>query len=195
MKISSRNISFVHAGSLTLLFAALPTLAYAHPGEAGGLMHGLMHPFTGLDHVCAMIAVGLWAAQMGGRAAWLVPSAFVAVMMQGGLLGRTEIIIPFVETGIAMSLLLLGLLIATAARLPLALTAILAGVFALLHGYVHGIAMPQGDSTFAYFAGLVWTSILLTLSGFSLGMLVRKHMLRFAGVAVAIAGGYLWFAV
>lgn len=194
MKTSLRNNQIVRAASLTLLFGALPTLAYAHPGEAGGLAHGMAHPFSGLDHLCAMIAVGLWAAQMGGRAAWLVPLSFVAVMALGGLLGMAAIALPFVETGIVMSLLVLGLLIAAAARLPLALSAIIVGVFALFHGYAHGAEMSPGASAFAYAFGFMSASILLHLSGLAFGMAIRAQLLRFAGAAVAMTGGYLWFA-
>ncbi|OGS81692.1 MAG: urease accessory protein UreJ [Gallionellales bacterium GWA2_59_43] len=193
MKISLRNNSIVRAASLTLLFASVPSLAYAHPGEAGGLAHGLAHPFIGLDHLCAMVAVGLWAAQMGGRAAWLVPLSFVAVMALGGLLGMAAIAVPFVETGIVMSLLTLGVLIAAAVRLPLALSAIVVGVFALFHGYAHGTATSPGASAFAYALGFMSASALLHLSGYAFGMLVRAQLLRFAGAAVAMTGGYLWF--
>lgn len=192
MKISLRNTPFVRAASLTLLAGLMPTLAHAHPGPMGGLAHGLAHPFTGLDHLFAMLAVGLWAAQTGGRQALLVPLFFVAVMAQGGLLGMAAITIPFAETGILLSLLVLGLLVAAAVRLPLALSAGIAGMFALFHGYAHGVEIPRGDSAFAYFSGFVMASLLLSLSGFSLGMLVRTHMTRFAGAAVAFAGGYLW---
>lgn len=195
MKTSSRNNSTLSAASLTLLACALPTLAYAHPGEAGGLAHGLAHPFSGLDHLCAMVAVGLWAAQMGGRAAWLVPLSFVAVMALGGLLGMAAIALPFVETGIVMSLLVLGVLIVAAARLPLALSAIIAGVFALFHGYAHGAEMSPGAPAFAYALGFMSASALLHLSGFTFGMLVRAQLLRLAGAAVAMTGGYLCFVV
>ncbi len=194
MKVSLRNHSITRTASLALLLGALPTLAYAHPGHAGGLAHGLAHPFTGLDHLCAMVAVGLWAAQMGGRAAWLVPLSFVAVMALGGLLGMAAIAVPFVETGIVMSLLALGLLIAAAIRLPLVLSAIIAGVFALFHGYAHGAEMSPGASALAYALGFMSASALLHLSGFTFGMVARAQLLRFSGAAVAMTGGYLWFA-
>ncbi|BBI99962.1 protein hupE [Ferrigenium kumadai] len=194
MKISSRNNPIVRAACLTLLLGALPSLAYAHPGGSGGLAHGLVHPFSGLDHLCAMVAVGLWAAQMGGRAAWLVPLSFVAVMALGGLLGMAEIAVPFVETGIIMSLLALGLLIAAAVRLPLALSAAIVGMFALFHGYAHGAEMSPCTSALAYALGFMAASALLHLSGFTFGMLARAQLLRFVGAAVAMAGGYLWFA-
>lgn len=193
MKTLSPDRSIVRAALLTALLA-LPTLAYAHPGHAGGWSHGLAHPFSGIDHLCAMIAVGLWASQMGGRAAWLAPLSFVAVMAAGGLLGMAAIALPFVEAGIFMSLLVLGVLIVTAVRLPPALSAIIAGVFALFHGYAHGAEMSPGASAFAYALGFLSASALLHLSGFGFGMLVRVRMLRMAGVAVTMTGGYLWFA-
>lgn len=194
MKTSLHTI--VRIASLTLLFGALPTLAYAHTGvgEAGGLAHGLAHPFSGLDHLCAMVAVGLWAAQMGGRSAWLVPLSFVTVMALGGLLGMAAIAVPFVETGIVISLLVLGVLIAAAVRLPLALSAGLVGVFAMFHGHAHGAEMSPGVSALAYALGFMSASALLHLSGFAFGLMARARLLRFAGAAVAMTGGWLWFA-
>lgn len=194
MKTSLRNNSIISAASLTLLACALPTMAYAHPGDAHGLAHGLAHPFTGLDHLCAMLAVGLWAAQMGGRAAWQVPLTFVAVMALGGALGMAAIPLPFAETGIVLSLLGLGALIAAGARLPLVLSAIIAGVFALFHGYAHGVEMSPGASALAYASGFVAATALLHLTGYAFGMAMRAKLLRLAGAAVATAGGYLWFA-
>jgi urease accessory protein len=195
MKISMLNNPIARAASLTLLLGAMPTMVYAHPGEAGGLAHGLAHPFSGLDHLCAMVAVGLWAAQMGGRAAWMVPLSFVAVMALGGLLGMAAIALPYAETGIVLSLLVLGVLIAAAVRLPLALSAVLVGVFALFHGYAHGAEMSPGASALAYALGFMSASALLHLSGFTFGVLARAQMQRFAGAVVAMTGGYLWFAV
>jgi urease accessory protein len=195
MKISLLNNPIARAASLTLLLGAMPTMVYAHPGEAGGLAHGLAHPFSGLDHLCAMVAVGLWSAQMGGRAAWMVPLSFVAVMALGGLLGMAAIALPYAETGIVLSLLVLGVLIAAAVRLPLALSAVLVGVFALFHGYAHGAEMSPGASALAYALGFMLANALLHLSGFTFGVLARAQMQRFAGAVVAMTGGYLWFAV
>lgn len=192
MKTSLHTI--VRAASLTLLFGALPTLAYAHPGHADGLAHGLAHPFGGLDHLVAMVAVGLWAAQLGGRAAWAVPASFVAAMIMGGLLGIAGIALPYVETGVLVSLLTLGLLVAAAARLPLALSAGVVGVFAMFHGYAHGAEMSPGASVFAYALGFMMASAFLHLSGYTFGMAIRARLLRFAGAAVAMTGGLLWFA-
>lgn len=194
MKTSSRNNSTLSAASLTILACALPTLAWAHPGhEVQGFAHGLAHPFTGLDHLCAMLAVGLWAAQLGGRSAWQVPLTFVAIMALGGALGMAGIPLPFVEAGIIASLLTLGLLVATGTRLPLAASAIIAGVFALFHGHAHGAEMSSGASALAYGFGFVAATALLHLSGYAFGMAMRARLLRLMGAAVALTGGWIWF--
>src|SRR5581483_9875318 len=132
-----------------MLFFILPTLAQAHPGMPGhthGFSNGFSHPLTGLDHICAMVAVGLWAAQRGGRALWLVPATFVFVMIVGGVFGMGHAGIPCVEQGIAASVLILGILITAAIRLPLAASAAIVGLFALFHGYAHGAEMPETAS-------------------------------------------------
>ena len=115
--------------ALAITLAALPTLASAHPGfgEIHDLAHGFTHPFTGLDHVVAMLAVGVFAAQLGGRALWLVPATFVAVMAAAGVAGMLGITIPYVETGIALSVLALGAAIAFAIRVPVAVAMALVG--------------------------------------------------------------------
>lgn len=191
MKTSSHNHSILGAASLTILACALPALAYAHPGDGA---HGLVHPFTGLDHLFAMLAVGLWAAQLGGRAAWQVPLTFLAIMALGGLLGMAGVPLPFVEAGIVASLLTLGLLIATGTRLPLALSAIIAGVFALFHGHAHGAEMSPGASAMVYAFGFLSATALLHFSGYVFGMAMRAQLLRLAGAAVAVTGGWLLFA-
>jgi len=126
---------------LALFFTLIPTLARAHPGhgvEIGGIGWGLAHPFTGLDHVLAMIAVGLWASQIGGKARWLVPAAFVSVMGAGFLLAMAGFALPYVEPAILASVMGLGLLVALAVRLPAAGAAGVVGIFALFHGHAHG---------------------------------------------------------
>src|SRR5579863_6979611 len=130
---------------LSLCVLAFVGSAAAHPIDAGaGLAAGFAHPLSGLDHVLAMVAVGLWAAQLGGRALWLVPSAFVAMMLAGGALGAAGVGVPAVEIGVAGSVLLLGLLIAFGVRAPLGVSMALVGGFAILHGHAHGSAMPAG---------------------------------------------------
>ena len=193
MKYSIQRLVFA------FLVLTLPSFAHAHvgAGEASGWMHGLSHPFGGLDHVCAMIAVGLWAAQMGGRAVWRVPLAFVCVMMPGGLLGMAAIPVPFSEAGIIMSLLGLGVLIAAAVRLPLPVSIAMVGVFAVFHGYAHGSEIPQSASGLGYAAGFAVATALLHLSGTGTALFLKRlgraRLLRAAGGAVAVCGGYLWF--
>jgi urease accessory protein len=179
----------------------LPTLAQAHPGMPGhthGLANGLAHPLTGLDHICAMVAVGLWAAQRGGRALWLVPSVFVSVMILGGVLGMAAVPMPFVGPGIAASVLVLGLLIAAAVRLPLPVSAMLVGVFALFHGYAHGAEMPDSASGMAYGVGFVAATAGLHLLGIVSGFVAQRfgsaRMVRYAGGAIAVCGLYLCFS-
>ena len=161
-------------------------------------MHGWSPPCGALDHVCARIAVGLWAVQMGGRAVWRVPLAFVSVMLLGGLLGMAAIPVPFIEAGIVMSLLVLGVLIAAAVRLPLHVSIVMVGVFALFHGYAHGAEMPQHVAGMGYAAGFVLATVLFHASGIGLALLLKRlgraRLLRAAGGAVAVCGGYLWLA-
>lgn len=177
--------------------AALPSFAYAHTGvgEAGGFMHGLMHPVGGLDHVCAMLAVGLWAAQMGGRSVWAVPLTFVGVMALGSALGTQGIALPFVESGIALSVLLLGVLIAAAVRLPLWLSSSMAGAFALWHGHAHGAEIPAAASAMAYVLGLMLASALLHVAGIAFGWSMqraaRERIMHWAGAGIALCGVYL----
>ncbi len=190
MKYYSRHAAFLSA----LLF---PALAYAHAGagEVHGFILGLTHPLGGLDHICAMVAVGLWATQMGGRAAWRVPLTFAGVMVLGGQLGMAAVPVPFVEGGIAMSLLVLGVLIAAAVRLPLPLGAAIAGGLAVFHGYAHGAEMPQDSSGLEYAAGFVLATALLHMSGITVALLAKNHgrtqWLRLAGAATALCGGIL----
>jgi urease accessory protein len=172
----------------------IPTLAFAHVGvgPTSGFGNGLLHPISGLDHLCAMIAVGLWAAQQGKRALWAVPLAFVSMMALGGALGMAGRSLPFVEQGIAASLLVLGVLIASAARLPLAAGVLLVGTFAVFHGHAHGAEMPATSSGLAYGAGFIAATAMLHGCGIALGLAFQKldkpRVLRFAGAAVALCG-------
>ena len=173
----------------------LPSFAYAHVGVGGasGFMHGLTHPTGGLDHVCAMLAVGLWAAQMGGRSVWAVPLTFVGVMALGGALPMLGISLPFVEPGIVLSVLLLGVLIAAAVRLPLLLSSSMVGLFALWHGHAHGAEMPELASGIGYALGFVLATALLHAIGiaFGLGMRRRERVIHAAGAGIALCGVYL----
>jgi urease accessory protein len=179
-------------------FLIMPTLAHAHGGvgQASGFLYGLSHPLGGLDHICAMIAVGLWAAQMGGRSIWAVPLAFVSVMALGGLLGMMGINLPFIEQGIIASVILLGVFIAAAVRLPLAASMTIVGLFALCHGDAHGAEMPGTASGLAYAAGFVLATAFLHACGIGLGIGIQKlttaRVVRLTGVAVALCGSGLW---
>ena len=182
---------------VVVLGALLPTFAHAHVGlgEAGGFLHGLTHPTSGLDHVLAMLAVGLWAAQTGGRSIWAVPLTFVGVMALGGALPMLGIGLPFVERGILLSVLLLGVLIAASVRLPLWLGSGMVGLFALWHGHAHGAEMPALASGIDYALGFMLATALLHVIGiaFGLGMQrrAREHVIRAAGASIALCGIYL----
>jgi len=175
----------------------LPSFAYAHVGvdETNGFLHGLAHPVSGLDHVCAMLAVGLWAAQMGGRSVWAVPLTFVVVMAFGGILPLFGISLPFVEQGIVLSVLWLGVLIAASIHLPLWLSSGMVGLFALWHGHAHGAEMPESVSGVGYALGFMLSTSLLHISGiaFGLGMqrLSHERLVHATGAGIALCGVYL----
>jgi urease accessory protein len=181
---------------LFLLILA-PDIAHAHVGigAASDWSHGLLHPFSGLDHLCAMIAVGLWARQLGGRALWQVPFTFVGVMALGGLLGMAAVPLSFIEGGILMSLLVLGVLIAAAIRVPLIFSLVLVGFFALFHGYAHGAEMPHSVSGLSYALGFMLSTAALHLAGIGMASVLgsKGHPLRLAGAAIAMLGGVLYF--
>lgn len=175
----------------------LPGVALAHTGVGAttGFIHGFSHPMSGADHMLAMVAVGLWAAQIGGRALWVVPCTFVGVMALGGVLGFTGVYVPFVEEGILVSLLVLGVLIAGAFKLPLVYSSLIVGVFAIFHGHAHGAEMPASMSAATYAVGFALATAMLHIAGIGLGILMQKTNLqtvnRFAGAAIAASGVYL----
>lgn len=174
--------------SLLLALSVLAAPAFAHPGQAGGLGAGLAHPFGGLDHMLAMVGVGLWAAQLGGRALWLVPAGFVAAMVVGGALGALGVGAVPAEPGILASVLLLGLLVAFAVRMPLALGLIVVGAFALCHGHAHGSEAPEG-ALLPYAVGFAATTAALHGAGILAGLALRDgRLLRWSGAAIAAAG-------
>lgn len=195
-------ISTPRRRSLYLLpLLVLPSVAQAHPGHgaATSLASGLAHPLLGLDHLCALVAVGLWAAQRGGRALWAVPLAFVSTMTLGALASTSGHTIPFTEQGIAASVLILGILIAAAIRLPLAASILLVGSFAWFHGFAHGAEIPANASGFAYGAGMVATTAGLHLVGIAVGLsaqkLARETFMCRCGWAIAACGLYLTIAL
>lgn len=176
------------------MMAGLPVLAHAHPaGEAvHGLFTGISHPVFGLDHLAAMIAVGLWSAQLGGRAIWLAPLTFVAVMTLGGLLGMAGITFAYAETGILLSLLVLGVLIAAAIRLPTLLSVAMVGAFAFCHGHAHGAELPTEATALTYVVGFVLATTALHLTGIATARYAQHKggadWLRLAGMAIALSG-------
>lgn len=185
-----------------VVLLCVPSLAQAHVGpEVGGssgFLSGFTHPLGGLDHLCAMLAVGLWATQMGGRALWAGPLAFVALMAVGGTLGMMGVGLPLVEPTIVLSVFLLGVLIATTVRLPLAASITIIGFFAIFHGHAHGTEMAGAASGLATAGGFLLATALLHLSGIGLGLgsgkITAAPVVRFAGAAIAVAGTFLWLA-
>ena len=171
-----------------------PLLVQAHPGHAEttglalGLGQGLGHPIGGLDHLLAMLAVGLWASQLGGSARWLMPVLFVAFMLVGAGLGMNGFALPMVEQGIVASVVVLGLLLLWAKRLPLAAGATLVTAFAMLHGLAHGAEMPVSSNAMLYMAGFAVSTALLHLAGMGAGAWRSGMLSRFIGAAIAVAG-------
>lgn len=172
-----------------------PALAIAHPGhDHAGVMSGIAHPIFGFDHLLAMLAVGLWAAQQQGSARWALPLTFVATMLIGGLFGFTGMHLPLMETGIAGSVLALGLLVALAVRPPLAVAAGLTALFALSHGVAHGLELPALSSPWGYAAGFVAATAALHGIGYAVARNLPQlatPLVRVAGAASALAGAWL----
>lgn len=179
---------------LLLSVMAVPGLAHAHPGHHAmdGLLSGLAHPVFGLDHLLAMLAVGLWGAQLGERARWLLPVLFVGVMLIGGVLGMLGVSVPLVEPGIIASVVVLGLFLLWARQVPLLLCGALVSLFALFHGLAHGAEMPVQVSALSYASGFALATAGLHLAGLALALWVqgcnRAHSLRFAGALLGLAG-------
>jgi urease accessory protein len=177
-----------------------PCVASAHPGHEGtpGLVHGFLHPLGGLDHIFAMVAVGLFAARLGGRALWLVPASFVVTMAVAGIAGMTGFALPYVEAGIALSILVLGAAIALDWTMPVAAAMGLVAFFAVFHGHAHGAEMPQTMSGLAYGAGFVAATAALHALGIGLGLVIgrsgetaSRRILQIGGGAAALAGAAL----
>lgn len=186
--------------SLIALGSTIATPAFAHVGAGahGGFVAGFMHPIGGLDHVLAMVAVGFFAAQLGGRAVWLVPTAFVTMMVMGGVLGFSGVEIPYVEIGIAASVLVLGVLIALEWKLQTALAIAIVGCFAIFHGHAHGTELPDGSGIVEYSIGFIVATALLHIAGIALGFAIaiiavgsRVWLPRLLGALTAAAGAAL----
>ncbi|HEY6386274.1 MAG TPA: HupE/UreJ family protein [Candidatus Acidoferrum sp.] len=182
------------------MLCAQPALAHPQKGAAVGFVTGFLHPISGLDHVLAMVAVGLWGAQLGAPAIWLLPVAFPMVMAIGGMLGLMGMHIPWTEYGIAASAILLGCAVMFELRPPIALAAALIGLFAICHGYAHGTELPPNQSALLYSMGFVVATGCLHGVGIGIGTVYRwtwgQRLVRTAGAAVA-AGGFffMWQAI
>jgi urease accessory protein len=192
------NVAVVF-GIVAVAFAlgATPALAHLDPSEHGSFMAGFTHPLFGLDHILAMVAVGLWAAMLGGRAIWIVPAAFVGTMALGFGLAMAGVGLPFVEPLILASVVVLGLVVAAAVRLPAVAGALLVGAFALFHGHAHGAELGAATAL-PYLFGFVVATALLHAAGIALGLALgsglgigpaRGRLLtRALGGATAVAG-------
>ena len=182
--------------------AALPGEASAHivKGEAIGFVSGFLHPISGWDHIIAMVAVGIWGAQLGRPAIWVLPVTFPLIMAVGGFLGLIGLKVPGSEIAIALSGLCLGAAVALAWRPPLAGAAVLVGLFGLFHGYAHGAELPPGQNALLYSLGFVLATGMLHATGIAIGLVHRwpwgQWVLRAVGVAISCGGAFfLWSAV
>ena len=190
-----RNGNVVAAVLIAMTAMVCGDAAFAHTetGAAGGFLSGLAHPIFGPDHVIAMIAVGLWGVFLGAPAIWVLPIVFPLVMALGGVFGMIEVPLPAVETGIALSAVVLGICVGLALKPPLWAAAIIVGVFAIFHGYAHGAEMPDASNAVSYALGFVVATGALHLLGIAFGSLARwpvgKMAVRAAGWVIAFVGG------
>ena len=175
------------------VFAPAATLAHRGHDGAGGLVHGLVHPVTGSDHVLAMIAVGVLAAQYAGRALWLVAMSFLVAMAAAGAIGMAGIPVQIVEAGIGLSVVVLGLMIAFQIKPPTLVAMVVVGFFALFHGYAHGSEMPDRPAGLSFAAGFLFSTALLLSAGVGLGLLLQRRtlsrrLIQAGGGAMSLVG-------
>ena len=185
MRLTLKSVATIAAIGL---LSASGADAHVFGEHAGGFVAGAAHPFSGLDHVLAMVAVGLWAAQSGARAPWAIPLAFLAAMGAGSAVALAGFALPHVEAGIAASVLVLGLVVAAALRLPVSAGAAVAGMFAAFHGYAHGAEFPAMVAPVTYAAGFLIATAALIGAGYASGRRLGSRAVRFAGVCVAVTG-------
>ncbi|AMP05962.1 HupE/UreJ family protein [Collimonas pratensis] len=183
--------------ALLVLLSLAAGAASAHIGQgdmAGGFKTGFLHPISGLDHVIAMVAVGLWGAQLGRPAIWVLPVTFPLVMTVGGVMGVLGVPLHGIETGIALSALVLGAMICLAVRPPLWVAGVIVAVFAICHGYAHGAELPSSANPLTFAIGFVLATGLLHACGIVLGLLYKwragQYVLRMGGLAIAFGGAY-----
>jgi urease accessory protein len=182
-----------------ITFFSTPAFAHTIPGQAKGFVTGFLHPLSGLDHVLAMVAVGIWGAQLKRPAIWILPVAFPLVMTLGGLLGIRGVPLPGVEIGVAASAVVLGIVIALELRPPLWVAALIVSAFAIFHGHAHGTELPKAASPLTYALGFVLATGLLHVSGILIGLVdllpVGGKLLRTAGGLIATTGFVLLAAL
>lgn len=185
--------------ALSCLLVMLPDTSMAHieQGQAGGFLTGFSHPWSGLDHIMAMVAVGLWGAQLGNPAMWMLPITFPIVMSFGAFMGLAGIAVPGIEVGIALSAIVLGAMVFSESRPPLWAAALLVGVFAIFHGHAHGTELPEGQNGLLYSMGFVISTGLLHGVGITIGLVHRwsagRTLLRACGAVISLAGClFLW---
>lgn len=179
----------------SLTCAAAAASAHSDSADAGGFLSGYIHPLSGLDHLLAMVAVGIWGATLGRPLIWALPIAFPLMMVVGGILGIARIPLPFVQAGVATSVIALGLAIALAWRAPISVAIAIVAVFAIFHGHAHGTELPSTGQPAAYAAGFVVSTGLLHLAGIAIGLLKSlsygEKLLRAAGAAIAATGVWI----
>ena len=178
--------------AVLLSLVAAPALAHTGEGITGGFMSGLTHPIFGWDHVVAMVALGQWGGILGRPAIWILPIVFPLVMAFGAALGVAGIEVPFIETGIALSGIVLGLLVAFLIKMPMPAAATIVGLFAIFHGHAHGTELPDAANPAAYAVGFVIATGLLHLAGILFGTLMGseagKWLVRAGGAVIALVG-------
>jgi urease accessory protein len=193
-QLQTMSIRRVSSALLVLAASGHPALAHEQAGVGGGLVQGLLHPLTGIDHMIAMVAVGIWGAQLGAPAIWVLPITFPLVMAAGAVLGVLHVPLPMPELAIALSALALGCAVAICLRLPFAAAAAVIAVFAIFHGHAHGVELPSSANPLSYGVGFVVATGLLHLCGIMLGTLTQwpmgRRVIQGFGVIIAILGGY-----
>jgi len=192
----------IKSSLLILFFLCLSPSVFAHASAAslqGGFISGFLHPLTGIDHIVAMVAVGLWGVFLGKPAIWMLPIIFPLMMAFGGALGVIGVDIPGIETGIALSGIVLGLAVAFAVKPPLWVAGIIVGAFAIFHGHAHGTELPNATSPLVFSVGFVTATGLLHLAGIAFGELARwswgEKVVRVVGVGIAGIGSAFLFGV
>jgi urease accessory protein len=193
-QLQAMSVRLVCWALLALVISGYSAFAHEQAGIGGGLAQGLLHPLTGIDHLIAMVAVGIWGAQLGAPAIWVLPITFPMVMALGAVLGVLKIPLPMPEVAIALSALVLGAAVALRLRLPFVAAAAVVAVFAIFHGHAHGVELPSSANPLSYGVGFVVATGLLHLCGVLLGTLTQwpigERLIQGFGVVIAILGAY-----